>query len=100
MKLSLRNRLLAVALLGLFTCAVSLFGLGKILQMTMAVRTERARELAGAELAAMRRAPAPSVEKGTPVVHTAVLGMRGGYVDSEDAFVATPPELDPAMREG
>jgi signal transduction histidine kinase len=92
MKLSLRNRILAVALLGVLTCAVSLFGLGRILQLTTAVRMERARETAGAELAAMRRATAP--------FRTSVLGMRGGYVDSGADLAAVSPDLDEATRAG
>jgi signal transduction histidine kinase len=89
MKLSLRNRLLAVALLGVFSCTVTLFGLGRIVQLTVTVRFERARDAVGAELGVMRRdAPSLSSSKPWSPARVATLGMRGGYVAP-----ATPLDL-------
>src|SRR5262249_28536866 len=90
MKFSLSNRLLAVALLGVFSCAVSLFGLGRILQLTPAARVERAREAVVTELTAMKRDPGSGLRIST-------LGMRGGYVASDEGLDA-PPDLDERTR--
>jgi signal transduction histidine kinase len=75
MKLSLRFRLLAVALLGLVSCGVSIFGLGRILNLNNATRMERARETVALELAALRREPGET----RALTRISVLGMRGGF---------------------
>jgi len=95
MKLSLRNRLLAVALLGVFSCTISLFGLGRTIQLSTAVRLERARELVSTELAALSR-EGPEARERTP--QPSLLGMRGGYVPSAAAFTAPRPDLDESTR--
>jgi signal transduction histidine kinase len=95
MKLSLRNRLFAVALLGIFSCAVSLYALGRTLSLTAAYRLERARESVTAELSTLRREAAAGREVSS---HTSLLGMRGGVVASPDAFDAPRPDLDDAVR--
>ncbi len=97
LKLSLRNRLLAVALLGVISCTVAIYGLGRILQLTAAVRFERARDAAIAELATMRRGPDCAKELGG---HSSVLGMRGGCADSPAAFEAPRLDLDEPTRAG
>jgi signal transduction histidine kinase len=98
MKLSLRHRLLAVALLGVFSCAVSLFALGRILSLNSSLRLERSRETVAAELAVLRRQAVAA--KGAPLGRTAVLGMRGGYVASPEAFDEVRADLDePTRRE-
>src|SRR5262245_61031572 len=101
MKLSLRNRLLAVALLGVFTCTVALYGLARILQVTVAVRFARAREAVGTELAVMRRdAPLPSTDRPATLAHVSMLGMRGGYVAPGAEVDLPPPDFDDATRAG
>ena len=89
LSLSLKNRLLAVALLGVFSCAVALFGLGRILQHTTAMRVERAREAVTEELGLLRQAGARARGHGAPSEPPpviSVLGMRGNYVASPEAF--------------
>ena len=100
--LSLKNRLLAVALLGVLSCVVALYGLGRILQHTTALRTERARETVTAQCSrccSERRLPA----RGQPASPTTitVLGMRGGYVSAQQAFDVPRPDLgleEPTVR--
>ena len=95
LSLSLRNRLLAVALLGVISCTVAVFGLGRILQLTSAVRLERARDAVTVELEAMRRGvDCRPEEQG----HSALLGMRGTCSGSEAAFRAPRPDLDEPTR--
>src|SRR5580704_6982072 len=95
LKLSLRNRLLAVALLGVISCTVAIFGLGHILQLTAAVRLERARDAVTVELEAMRHGV--NCTPGGPG-RSAVLGMRGTCFASEAAFEAPRPDLDEPTR--
>lgn len=96
LQLSLRTRLLAVALLGVISCTVALYGLGKILQATAVVRSEKALETATVELESMRHWPDCAPQLGT---HSAVLGMRGGCVASADDLEARPPlDLDEPTR--
>ena len=97
MKLSLSHRLLAVALLGVFSCAVSLMALGRIISLNSSVRLERSRASVIVELAALRRdAASPHLA----VTRTSVLGMRGGYVASVGAFDGALIDLDePTRRE-
>src|SRR6185369_7313728 len=86
MAFSLKNRLLAVALLGLVSCGVSIFGLGRILSLSNAVRVERARDAVTTELALLRSeagdAPAQKAAR------ISLLGMRGGYVPNAESFEA------------
>jgi signal transduction histidine kinase len=89
MKLSLRQRLLAVALLGIFSCAVSLYALGRIISLNNQLRFERAREAVTTNLAALARGGAP--------LRTSLLGMRGGRVASA-AFDAKELDCDEATR--
>jgi signal transduction histidine kinase len=96
MKLSLRNRLLAVALLGIFSSAVSVFGLGHILQLTTAVRFERAREAVTNELAVLSR---EASDASMRPAHASLLGMRGGYVASGAAFDVPRSDLDDSTRQ-
>jgi signal transduction histidine kinase len=97
MKLSLRNRLLAVALLGVISCGVAIFGLGRILQMTTAARLERGRDFVASELAVLRR-DAPHVVASVVPAHVSLLGMRGGYACSETTFDAPHSDLDEHTR--
>jgi signal transduction histidine kinase len=91
MKFSLRQRLIAVALLGVFSCAVSLFALGRILSLNNNLRLERARDAVSTDLATLAREP-------TPTAHTSLLGMRGGHVANASAFDAPRPDLDEVTR--
>jgi signal transduction histidine kinase len=104
MKFSLSSRLLAVALLGVFSCAVAFYGLAHILQLTMASRYERARDAVATELLLLKRSAPPDASASSPVppaVRVAMLGMRGGYVRSETAFDTepTPVEMDEPVRQ-
>jgi signal transduction histidine kinase len=93
MKLSLRQRLLAVALLGVFSCAVSLFALGRILSLNTSLRLERSREAATTELRVLRH-DASAANPG----RTSYLGMRGGHVPSATALDVLPADLDAPAR--
>ncbi|MFT3775514.1 MAG: ATP-binding protein [Minicystis sp.] len=98
MKISLRHRLLAVAVFGLLSCVISLFALGRILSLNTSLRVERAREAVTTELSTLRR-EAPNKGAVTPSV-ASLLGMRGGYAPGASAFDTTRPDLDePARRE-
>lgn len=95
MKLSLRHRLLAVALLGVFSCAVSLVALGRILSLNAAVRLERSRAVVGAELAALRR---DAASPRAALARTSMLGVHGGYVASAAALDEAGVDLDEVTR--
>jgi signal transduction histidine kinase len=96
MKSSLRRRFLAVALLSVISCAVSLLALARILSFTHAQRIERAREAVVHELAVLRH-ERPAAPSGMPLA-TTMLGMRGGHVASAAGFDDPASELDPASR--
>jgi signal transduction histidine kinase len=93
MKSSLRHRLLAVALLSVISCAVSLAALTRVLSLTHAQRMERARDAAAQELALLRRGGPEAPAQPT------VLGMRGGYATDPAAFDRAATELDPEAQE-
>src|SRR6478609_6931563 len=96
MKSSLRRRFLAVALLSVISCAVSLVALARVLSLTHAQRLERARDAVTHELSVLRheRSAAPP---GLPKA-TTMLGMRGGYVTSPEGVDDPAFELDPVSR--
>ncbi len=96
MRSSLRRRFLAVALLSVVSCAVSLVALARILSYTHDQRVERAGEAVTHELEVLRR-ERPAAPPGTPIV-TALLGMRGGYVSSSAGLDDPAAELDPGSR--
>ena len=96
MRSSLRRRFLAVALLSVISCAVSLVALARILSYTHDQRVERAGEAVTHELEVLRR-ERPAAPPGTPIV-TALLGMRGGYVSSTAGLDEPAAELDPTSR--
>jgi signal transduction histidine kinase len=77
MKISLRRRLLAVAVLGVLSCAISLYALGRIVSLTNHQRAVRGREWVAAELSRLQRDARPGADAQ---IHSAILGMRGGYV--------------------
>jgi len=97
MKLSLRNRLLAVALLGIFSCTVTLLGLGRILQTAVAARFERARDAVSSELKVLRRDAPHAVGKPSLPAHVSTLGMRGGYL-APGGSPCLPPEAQELMH--
>jgi signal transduction histidine kinase len=94
-KLSLRTRILAVALLGVISCTVALYGLARILQLTTAARLERAREAVAVELRAMRHGVDCTPDQAG---RSAVLGMRGACSVTPAAFDVPRPDLDDATR--
>src|SRR5262245_51908847 len=96
MKVSLRHRLLAVALLGVFSCVMSLYALGRILSLNNNLRIERGREAVTTELATLRRAA--TAGRDAPKARTSLLGMRGGYVANASAFDAPEADLDEPTR--
>ena len=73
MKISVRQSVIAIALLGAITCAVSSVALSRIISTSIAQRLERAKELVAQELELLR------TREGTQK-RTVVIGMRGGVV--------------------
>src|SRR4029079_19506399 len=76
----IRHGLLTVAVLGIFTAALSAAALYRVIAFSMAQRLERAREAVGEELALIQSAgPGESVGPGESAgAPPAMIGMRGG----------------------
>ncbi|APR75519.1 Flagellar sensor histidine kinase FleS [Minicystis rosea] len=96
MKPSLRRRLLAVALLSVVSCALSLVALARIISLSTSYRIDRARDAVTTELTTLTREAATGQPSHARPV--ALLGIRGGVV--ADASLLTPrPEIDEATRQ-
>lgn len=99
MRYSIRSSLLAIALLGIATCALALYSLGRPLAMANERRTERAREAVAHEVQRLRGAE-ENVESGA---QGAMFGLRSGLLQAnEEASDITPPidaEVLPVLRE-
>lgn len=78
MKTSLRQRLLAISLLGVISCAVALVALARVTSLTNSQRLERAREAMRLELSTRERErEAAPTSLPSP---TSLLGARGGHI--------------------
>jgi signal transduction histidine kinase len=96
-RISIRQSLIAVALLGAITCVVSLVALTRLMATTHAQRVERARDAVLEQLQIMRRSDDATSVGGTPAVAIAtVLGVRGGVLPPGSESNAIVPALDPA----
>jgi signal transduction histidine kinase len=100
MKIAVRHSLIAVAILGVVTCLVSLYVLSRLISTTSAQRLERVRELVTQQLEFQRDAQAGTRHLTTPVALAPPrLGMRAGYLPREASVDSIRPELDPEPRE-
>ncbi|HET6147590.1 MAG TPA: ATP-binding protein [Polyangia bacterium] len=85
----IRHGLLTVAVLGIFTAALSAAALYRVIAFSMAQRLERAREAVGEELALIQGGPGAGGElEGAP---PAMIGMRGGVADTAAGVEARAP---------
>lgn len=83
----IRHGLLTVAVLGIFTAALSAAALYRVIAFSMAQRLERAREAVSEELTVIRGAGQTPADGQPP----AMIGMRGGVADSPATLVARAP---------
>jgi signal transduction histidine kinase len=102
MRIAVRHSLLAIAVLGAVTCALSVFALWRLVSSSSAQRLERSRELVAQQLELQR-----SALTGEPVRATRSpphrLGMRAGYLPRGAELESIEPALEPvalrALRE-
>jgi len=83
----IRQGLLTVAVLGIFTAALSAAALYRVIAFSMAQRLERAREAVVEELARVDAGGGDGLDGASP----AMIGMRGGVADSAEAVSARAP---------
>ncbi len=96
MKISIRQSLIAVALLGALTCVVSLVALTRLIATTTTQRVERARDIVLQQLDVIRRTDdAVSGSGAAPAIAIpTMLGMRGGVIAAGTSVCGVVPELD------
>jgi len=89
----IRHGLLTVAVLGIFTAALSAAALYRVIAFSMAQRLERAREAVGEELALIQSAgPGENVGPGESAgAPPAMIGMRGGIGEGAAGVAARAP---------
>jgi signal transduction histidine kinase len=92
MKVSIRQSLIAVAVLGAVTCVVSTFALSRIIAANNAQRADRARDLVAQELELLRTV------HGAEDRRSLVLGLRGGLLPAAASVDTVRPSLDPPVQ--
>jgi signal transduction histidine kinase len=100
----IRHRLLTVLFLGVITSGLSLVALVRLLSTTTQQRVERARDNVAEEASLLAAEHTSAIEKPLEIPpRSAVIGMRGGYVDllhpRSNAPEAWRPTVDRALRE-
>src|ERR1700722_7780442 len=99
MRLSIRNRLLTIVLLGLVTSAFALAALVRILSLSFALRLERGHEAVTEEIDRLEAAP-PSPHGAFPwSPSTTYVGMRKGYWAGAPSATHTPKAWYAPLRE-
>lgn len=92
---SLRAQLLTVAVLGVLTCALALYALGRPLTMANTQRFERARDGVVAEVQRLR-----VTHDATPAYPVSLLfGMRSGLLPADQSSELLDPPLDAEARD-
>lgn len=98
-KISTRQSLVAVALLGAITCVVSLVALTRLIATTSAQRVARARDVVLQQLEVIRSTDdAASNGSVASVAIPTVLGMRGGVLPKAASPDSIVPPLDGPAR--
>jgi signal transduction histidine kinase len=100
MKRSVRQSLIAIALLGAITCVISSYALSRLVRTTTLQRIDRAHDLVAQQLAILRANDDAAARQGSAqaIAIPTMPGMRGGVLAPGSALEDLSPPLDDATR--